>query len=773
MTEGGGFTISLFMVSDWRVGTGTGIHGYVDRLVQRDDSDSSSAPAAPVVPAKTLIGVWRDSCELAAHAMDGGASGIWHDWLRFLFGGQYATDTTGVLRPAALTVEGPLRLPGRLAGLLADRPRVAWAATFRKPGVAIDPVTGTAKADMLRFEEMARAGLTLEGRGRIDGYEELDQAQREVAVALLDAGARLLEGIGGKRRRGSGRCRMTLQGPGFAPEWTPPPAHHVPAPPSALPYRVDDQPDPGSPTAQPGWERVELVVTVEQPVLVGATVLGNVVQGADHIPGWCLMPEVARRLGGAAHAAVRTGDLVVTAATPQSGRGGRTLPVPKVLVHAKGDTKRVIGNRMADAETFGKPYRGGYVVPEGEDAHAIVIPATTVRMHNSVQDDVQRPTRAVGGVYVYRALAAGTVLQAEVRVRMGLLEHGWEGRLAGRWRVGRSSKDDYGQVRVEVRPAAGRQGSGARGGLLRVWLLSDLLVRDRRLRPSTQVEDARRALEQAMAKAGADVLLQPMIEPREGRVGVALDAHRTESWHRGWGLPRPTLYGLAAGSCLTFEVVGGPIDPAVLEEVRASGVGERRAEGFGQVELDHDLLLRPVEHSAGEGLFPLVHDVSEPAEEDLIALGEKGHHEARIFERAAWRAEIHRGCERIKGDAPQRDKVIPAGVSSTQLNALREVTRALPTGRAGTRLSWLTRPKAGRPAWPEEAVGSLEDLLIRDPGKIWRLLGLPEEQLVVTRDGVTALRAELHDEAVRVLVDACLTAHARDQATRTAMGSGE
>src|SRR5690606_857768 len=178
-------------------------------------------PGPPIVPAKTLIGVWRDSCEVAAYALDSGPTGVWHDWLEFLFGGQYTTSDTA-LRPAALASQGALRLPDRLTNLLRRKPQVASAVTFRKPGVAIDPETGTAKTDMLRFEEMARAGVTLTGEGRIEGFEKLDDRQRQAAIALLSAGARLLETIGGNRRRGSGRCRLTVEGEGFTPEWTMP-----------------------------------------------------------------------------------------------------------------------------------------------------------------------------------------------------------------------------------------------------------------------------------------------------------------------------------------------------------------------------------------------------------------------------------------------------------------------------------------------------------------------------------------------------------------------
>ncbi|GLW98924.1 RAMP superfamily CRISPR-associated protein [Microtetraspora sp. NBRC 16547] len=788
--------LELHMLSDWAVGTGTGVPGYADRLVQRDTRGVSGATAAPIVPAKTLIGVWRDSCELAAHALDSGPSGVWHDWLDFLFGGQYSADRRHAVGPAALALDGALRLPGRLPELLRVRPEVAWAATFRKPGVAIDPRTGTAETGMLRFEEMSRAGVRLTGRALIRGLDALEWEQREAAIALLVAGARLLERLGGKRRRGSGRCRLDLRD--VEPDFAVFTRTDIPAPPQDVPYAVADRPAPVPAAAGDGWERADLVITVEQPVLAAATVQGNLVRGEASIPGWCLVPEVARRLGRPAHALVRTGDLLVTAATPQSLGGVRSLPVPKVFVHAKG-SRDVIGNRMAEDAPHGKPYREGHIVPDGEETGTVLSPDFTLRMHNTIRDDIQRPSRDVGGVYIYKALAAGSVLRAEVRVRAGVLEPGWQKLLTGRWRIGRSAKDDYGQAQVEARPSvmpnSSRQGARrvpngplsqevvapnavygedrpdvargeggpnaahGEGDLLRVWLLSDLLVRDSRLRFSTDPRDVGRALEQALARAGAPGLtLTPLTEPREGRVQVALGAQRTESWHRGWGLPRPTLYGLAAGSCLTFEVSGGAITPKALDEVRAAGVGERRAEGFGQVEIDHALLLR----SAGD-MTPHGAPDREPAPPEPIAPGEDGHAEGRIFERAAWRGEIHRTCEAVMADGDRRAELLPVTVTPTQLNGLREVVREPSMERARNRLARLTRPKKGRPSWPEKKAEMLAALLA-DSDRIWTLLGLPEERLTVTADGAAALRAELHDEAVRVLLTACLGAHSRERA---------
>ena len=61
---------------------------------------------------------------------------------------------------------------------------------------------------MLRFEEMARAGSRLEAGGSLHA----DEASAALAEALLVAGAAMVERIGGKRRRGTGRCHITVEG---------------------------------------------------------------------------------------------------------------------------------------------------------------------------------------------------------------------------------------------------------------------------------------------------------------------------------------------------------------------------------------------------------------------------------------------------------------------------------------------------------------------------------------------------------------------------------
>lgn len=52
-----------------------------------------------------------------------------------------------------------------------------------------------------------------------------------------------------------------------------------------------------------------------------------------------------------------------------------------------------------------------------------------------------------------------------------------------------------------------------------------------------------------------------------------------------WGLPKPLTSALAAGSVLVFRAPAGERETVLtfLQEVEEHGLGERRAEGWGEV----------------------------------------------------------------------------------------------------------------------------------------------------------------------------------------------
>jgi len=203
------FTLRIKMLSDWHIGTGAGRSGDIDSLVIRDPD------GLPYIPAKTLTGIWRDACEKVAYGLDGGTEGAWSDWVNVLFGDQPSLAKGPVSRAPRSAVVGirAAYLPQALREAMQGRPLLQEAITFIKPGISIDPTSGCAREDFLRFEEMVRAGAVLEAECQPDLaiWGRFDDQQKATAQALLWASTRLLERLGGKRRRGSGRCEVSLQ----------------------------------------------------------------------------------------------------------------------------------------------------------------------------------------------------------------------------------------------------------------------------------------------------------------------------------------------------------------------------------------------------------------------------------------------------------------------------------------------------------------------------------------------------------------------------------
>ncbi|MFC7811771.1 RAMP superfamily CRISPR-associated protein [Streptomyces olivaceus] len=795
--------VRVRMLGDWHVGSGAGRHGFVDRGVQRDGD------GLPFVPAKTLAGVWRDACERAARALDGDgvsgdeAAGGWREWVDFLFGGQPALQERGVVpgggpvrppRPAALHVDS-LHCPPEVGAVLRSRPLLRGAAVFVKPGVVIDPVSGRAADELLRMEEMARGGITLSGRAELAPHTvELTVNQAACAAALLDAGARLVEVLGGRRRRGAGRCQLEVSG--LANDWKWLEGRTAPAVPGAV-----SGPVPAVLPAHerrladgPGWEAAELRLVLRRPLVAHERTVGNTVRSAGRVPGRALLPAVLERLAtdGAA-AAARAGSLVVTDATVEvDGQAGRAEPL--ALAAVKGEPGRLINlwqERPADSVVAepvdGSGYVGPYRPGQGLERREC---AFTQHTHNTVDDALQRPVEAVGGLFTYQAIEAGTVLRAQVRLPAGLVAEGWQERLSGTWRLGQSRKDGYGLCEVTATAApcararplpAQAQGAGAR---LRVWLLSDALVTDERLRPSSRAGDLARVLGAALGVVLAEVPESPPAAADEtdgagdGGGGVRFSGvRRTDPWHARWGLPRASLLGLGAGSCLTFEVVSGTLTAQAVARVECEGVGLRRAEGFGQLLIDDPLL-----HAClGDTTAPADTPAQDPdGGGDGTAVAQGGG-AARlpgaaaaalaVLEEAAWRDAVQRHSPVVAHTG--RSRVLGAGhekVRASQLAGLLPLLSHLRSPDDPAARAWLERLRSvpgerWRRPWPDAVVEAVTVLLC-EPGRVWELLHLPETQITADLVRAGALRERLWPVAVRTLVEDCLTALRRTETSR-------
>lgn len=843
------FKIRLEMKSDWHVGTGAGLPGSVDKLIARD------VDGFPFVPAKTLNGIWRDAMETLTLGLDGGIEGKWSKWVEAIFGIQ-PNQLQGVklnekqadelqrrvknngetysfsflsMQPARLS-ENLRAKVDRAVKEISDkeeerkrqRRKLFSALTFIKPGVSIDEKTGTAMTDFLRFEEMGRVGTVLEAECSLN-FDNVDSEAQKTISALLLLSAKLVERIGGKRRRGAGLCELKIVGcdesqiaeainllkekekvetnqPINASDKSADDdkrsiVREEEAKNADLNSEIEDQ-------QTNGWQTLEFTLRLHTPVSIVTATLGNVSESLDYIPGTYLLPHITKvlrkKLGGKVFQAVAYGDLQVLPATVEVNKE-RGLPVPRVLAQHKveggfdkqGTLYNKLANEIKNTTPQLKPYRSGYVqaldsVIEIKDNKG-KLPSyrstpKTLLMHNTVEDKVQRPTENVGGVYSREAIAAGTTLRGEIRLKknlLGALVANWWAELDGYVRLGTSRKDDYGlaELKVWLKEKKGENKNGdskiasekVPDNILTVYLESDVLLRNTNLRQMNLVEDLKEVLEKNLAATlkKKDSLIQ---------------TRRIESWHEGWGFPRPTLIAMEAGSCVAFQA-DKDLNLDALKKLEAEGIGERRGEGYGQVRFNPPLLTQAINGweaaAKADGTKPTTNSATNELSDEEKTFAE-------MIEETAWREELKVAVLKIAAGLKNRKAIF--GFDSekneppmSQIGGLRSAISRLQREADKTIvIGWLEHLKATpnrRDRWAnskEDAEAKLNKIIKLlepdsrkqnpddEPQNVWEWLqGAFKEPLTLVRSKED-LQKEFWAEAVRALFDACARAHKRE-----------
>jgi CRISPR-associated protein Csx10 len=768
-----GGSLTLRFTTDWHVGTGAGIPGLIDRLVSRDPDH------LPQVPAKSLFGLWRDAAQRLAFGLDNGAPGSWSAWVEVLFGSEPTeTGAPGADPPraAALSVT-PARLAVPALRHAGCDPRLKEALTFVKPGVRIGRATGRAMPGHLRFIEMAMGGLSLRARWSLEttGWTP---AQTSAARHFLAAALLLIDAAGAGRRRGQGACTASMDRMDRKTV-----ARALDADPRPLPKRVNDTSIADrAPDAAAGWRRQTITVRLLAPLVVADGVRGNVTTTRRTIPGAMLLaalfPRFAATNGEAAArravSEVKVRFLEARASVPDAdGRHRRSEPAPLVL-HAFKEggsiaTKGTIVNLATEAEPEDsqgnpiqtKPLRAFLLAPPTDTTALQALPdalsfesiATALITHNTVDDAMQRPLGiaegGVGpGVYSYEAIVCEGPFLGELRLGPGL-----RALPAGtfRLRLGRSRKDDYGLAEIAVGEPETIPSNPARSGDV-VWLrlLSDTLPLGAALEPSATAEALCAALSQRLGKRPVKPLAI------RGRVTSALRIVRHEGWQTRWGLPRPTLVALAAGSVIGLEVEGGATSDE-LAAIEADGLGDRRAEGFGEIRFDDPLVLAKTRCLAAGTVRALGLQAADPG------LSDGGADDAALcllIQEIAWTREIALAAMRVAADAGARNAHLGLGKppSASQLGRLRDRIGTVQEDSGRSRLiAWLGQQASQDATW----VGVRDRITVLLQGTaIWSALfpeGLPP--LLPGRDDGAALRAKLWPLAFRHFAFAALRAH--------------
>ena len=185
--------VTIVFTSDWGVSTGVGQAGRTHSTIERCGND-------PVVRGTVITGVLREQAMLAAKALDGQKDGKWTSFALWLFGQDPNSEPGSTPHPRHV--------------LFSDATPASSIPVHDTVSLSIDPKTGTARAQFLRFTERAAAGVLMGTFTLIDeaGLPLSVQATIDAAHFLLGVAGLMVRGIGSGRSGGDGECTVLVSG---------------------------------------------------------------------------------------------------------------------------------------------------------------------------------------------------------------------------------------------------------------------------------------------------------------------------------------------------------------------------------------------------------------------------------------------------------------------------------------------------------------------------------------------------------------------------------
>lgn len=197
--------VTIVFTSDWGVSTGVGHAGRTHSKVERSNNK-------PVVRGTVITGVLREQAFIAARALDSavgnpdasgapdaadGTTGPWESFAEWLFGQR--PDLSPGKRPQPRHV------------IFTDASPIAHMPVHDTVSLSIDPDTGTARDQFLRFTERAAPGVLTGSFQLIDeAGAPLDDEAINAAHFLLGVAGLMVRGIGSGRSGGDGECTVAV-----------------------------------------------------------------------------------------------------------------------------------------------------------------------------------------------------------------------------------------------------------------------------------------------------------------------------------------------------------------------------------------------------------------------------------------------------------------------------------------------------------------------------------------------------------------------------------
>ena len=370
--------VTIVFTSDWGVSTGVGHAGRTHSTIERCGDD-------PVVRGTVITGVLREQAMLAANALDGSKEGKWTKFALWLFG----QDPDGK--------QGSTPHPRHV--LFTDATPASSIPVHDTVSLSIDPQTGTARPQFLRFTERAAAGVLTGTFTLIDeaGAPLSDPATIDAARFLLGVAGLMVRGIGSGRSGGDGECtalvtnhevearagqstskivafasscaqelRTSLKK--LAQSLKPEVVNALPAPQRSTQHQVGTI--DGSAAQHGSGHHLILDLTLNSPIVSYEVPFSNEIRSLDFLRGTVLLPWLHRLVSSNKHGkneavitnAVTGGHLFVSDAMPVIGDiEGRPIPLTLKTDKTSPSDSTITLYGDSTEETGKIPIRGGYV----------------------------------------------------------------------------------------------------------------------------------------------------------------------------------------------------------------------------------------------------------------------------------------------------------------------------------------------------------------------------------------------------------------------------
>ena len=381
--------VTIVFTSDWGVSTGVGHAGRTHSKIERSNNK-------PVVRGTVITGVLREQAMLAAKALDRPEEKSPKKWTNFalwLFGQDPNSEPGSTPHPRHV--------------LFTDATPASKIPIHDTVSLSIDPKTGTARDQFLRFTERAAAGVLTGTFTLIDeaGGPLSVQATIEAAHFLLGVAGLMVRGIGSGRSGGDGECTVLVTShevearagqstskivafasscaqelrtslKKLAQSLEPEVVSALPAPQRSTQHQVGTI--DGSAAQHSGGHHLILDLTLNSPIVSYEVPFSNEIRSLDFLRGTILLPWLHRLVSSKKQAgneavitnAVTGGHLVVSDALPVISET-EGLPVPLTLKTDKTLSSDSPITLYGDSpKNKGKiPVRGGYVFfgPKGGD----------------------------------------------------------------------------------------------------------------------------------------------------------------------------------------------------------------------------------------------------------------------------------------------------------------------------------------------------------------------------------------------------------------------